>query len=267
MRNSTGWWQRGLQDSLTLQQTYARLMQQQALADSAASGTLPTVNYEGSATAKYQETTMTTNSDPDLKAGLSASYEIDLWGRVKSVKTAAELDMQVSQEDYKAAMTTLAGNITLAWLDIISYRQRIASARQQLTDTQTMLSLLELRYRNGLATALDVLQQRQALAAKEAALPPLEEQLTLRKHQLAVLLGKMPGTDLNITQQQFPTVGAFPKVGIPADLLARRPDVRGAGYRLQASEWRGKRLKSGPSAGHSAERRGQLYRKRLEPRL
>ena len=228
----------GLKGSLSLQQTWARLMQQQAIADSADSATLPGIDYEARATAKYQETPAGADSDPVLSAGLSASYEIDLWGRVKSVTTAAQLDMQVSREDYKTAMTTLVGNITLAWLDIISYRKQIASARRQLEDAATMLSLLELRYRNGLATALDVLQQRQALEGKNAALPPLESQLKLREQQLAVLVGKMPGTDLNIRQTEFPLMGNLPDVGLPADLLARRPDVRGAGYRLQAADWR-----------------------------
>jgi len=169
--------------------------------------------------------------------GLSASYEVDLWGRVRADAAAAADSLTATTEDAYAAMHSVAGQVALTWLDILSYEQIIAVTRAQAETNQKNLELIELRYRSGLATALDVYQQRQAVADSEAALPLLEARAALLRHSLAVLLGQPPKTELGITATSFPDAGALPETGLPADLLARRPDVRAAGLRLRAADW------------------------------
>jgi len=180
------------------------------------------------------EMTTTTES---YALGLSASYELDLWGRLQASHQSAQLDFEASREDLFAAMQTIVGQVVLTWLDILQYRQILEVAREQLEANETTLELVELRYRKGMATALDVFQQRQAVAQVEATIPPLEAQLETLQHELAVLLGKPPRSDLALAADAFPEIGAVPEQGIPADLLALRPDVRASGFRLQSADW------------------------------
>ena len=184
--------------------------------------------------APSSETTFTTES---YLLGLSASYELDLWGRLRASDRSAQLSFEATREDLYTAMQTLTAQVVLTWLDILQYQQVLEVVRKQLEANQTTLELVELRYRKGRATALDVYQQRQAVAQTQAMRPPLEAQLETLLHQLAVLLGKYPRTDLKLTADVFPETGPLPDQGLPADLLARRPDVRAAGLRLRAADW------------------------------
>ena len=170
--------------------------------------------------------------------GIAANYEVDLWGRLRSGTRAALLDVSATTEDLYAAMQTVVGQVVLTWLDLLQVRQTLDVTRAQLETNLTTLELIELRFSKGLATALDVFQQRQVIAQTESILPPLESQHEVLAHELAVLLGKAPRTPLELGGDAFPEPGPYPHYGLPADLLARRPDVRAAGLRLQAADWR-----------------------------
>jgi outer membrane protein TolC len=102
---------------------------------------------------------------------------------------------------------------------------------------QTYLELIELRHRKSMVSALDVYQQRQVVEQVKAQIPLVEEQEQLLMHQLALLLGKPPRTELGISKNELPEPADIPKTGLPADLLATRPDVRAAGLKLRAADW------------------------------
>ena len=180
------------------------------------------------------EMTFTTES---YLVGLTTNYELDLWGRLRASQQSALLNLEASREDVYSAMHTVAGQVVLTWLDILLDKNVLEVVREQIKKNETNLELIELRWRNGLATALDVFQQRQAVAQAGAAIPPLEAQLATLEHQLAVLLGKAPRADLGLAADAFPEPGALPDQGIPADLLAQRPDVRAAGLWLRSADW------------------------------
>ena len=170
--------------------------------------------------------------------GLSTGYEVDLWGRVRARRQAALLDYESSREDLYAAMLSLSGTVARQWLILAGKKQEYALVQGQLALNRKTLDLMEVRFRNGLATALDVYQQRQIVAQTESLLPALEENIQTTSHELAVLLGQAPRTPLDITTEALPEVGRLPTPGLPADLLARRPDVRAAGLQLHAADWR-----------------------------
>ncbi len=92
-------------------------------------------------------------------------------------------------------------------------------------------------FSKSMTSLLDVYQQQGVVAQLEAALPPVEAQEQLLMHELALLVGKQPRAELGIKRQMLPAIGDIPAVGIPADLLAQRPDVIAAGLRLQAADW------------------------------
>ena len=225
-----------LTNSPTIQQAWARLAQAEAIAKQAGASRMPSVGYEGSAASR-------TTSSPDVTTenytlGLNASYELDLWGRVKSQAEAAALDRDATREQVNAAMITLASRVALSWSAILSQRLQLDLIERQLQANETSLELIELRFRKSLATALDVYQQRQAVASTASAIPLARLREELLHNELAALLGRAELDALEIPAAELPEIGELPAVGIPADLLARRPDVRQAGLLLNSADWR-----------------------------
>jgi len=170
--------------------------------------------------------------------GLGSSYEVDLWGRVRAQYEAALTDLEAVREDVYGAMLSLSAVVTREWLTAVAQQQAITLVEEQLELNRTTLELIELRFRNGMATALDVYQQRQIVAQTESLLPPLESALRVTLHELAVLLGEQPRADVGIETAELPEIGSLPQPGVPADLLANRPDIRAAGLRLRSADWR-----------------------------
>ncbi len=169
--------------------------------------------------------------------GLGSSFEVDLWGRVRAQHEAALSDVEATREDVYGAMLSLSAIVAREWLFAVAQHQTIALVETQLELNQTTLDLIELRYRKGMATALDVYQQRQIVAGTESLLPPLESALQTTLHELAVLLGQEPRAELGVAMAALPAVGPLPEPGLPAELLARRPDIRAAGLRLRSADW------------------------------
>jgi NodT family efflux transporter outer membrane factor (OMF) lipoprotein len=123
------------------------------------------------------------------------------------------------------------------WVEIIASRRQLQLLAEQLEINRTFLELVELRFEKGIVSALDVYQQRQVVASVEAEIPLVEATEQLRRHELALLLGKPAGTIIEIRQSGLPPLSPLPALGLPAELLAARPDVRAAGLRLQAADW------------------------------
>ncbi|MBN2311174.1 MAG: TolC family protein [Candidatus Hydrogenedentes bacterium] len=186
------------------------------------------------ADAPSSTSTVTTES---YQFGLASSYELDLWGRLRANDKAAQLEWDASLEDVRTVRQSLVSEVVLSWLELLLYKQTLLVVEDQLDTNQTTLELIELRYRKGQASALDIFQQRQVVAEAQAAIPPLEANIQLLEHELAVLSGNPPRTALGLSDEGFPAMTPLPAIGLPADLLARRPDVRAAGLMLQAADW------------------------------
>jgi NodT family efflux transporter outer membrane factor (OMF) lipoprotein len=225
-----------LRGSLTLRQAYARLEQSRALVVQAGADRVPDLDLTASASETRRNLDDQTVTDRTRSVTLVSSYEIDFWGRLKSEHRAALLEVEASEEELYTAALTLASEVTLKWLDLLSVRQQLGILETQIETNRTILDLIELRYLKGAATALDIYQQRQVLAESRAAVPQLEARQRTLLNDLAVLAGKPPRADLGLETIDFPEVGPLPETGVPADLLARRPDIREAGHDLQAAQ-------------------------------
>ena len=224
-----------LTNSPSIQQAWARLAQAEAIATQSGAARLPSISANANATASRDSITL--NNTHAYSLGLSAAYEVDLWGRIKSQSQAAALDRDASHEQLNTVAITLSAQTANLWTGIVAQRLQTNLLRKQLEANQTSLELIELRFKKSLATALDVYQQRQAVAATEARIPPAELREQLLKNQLAALLGRSDFQTLELLDQKLPTLGKLPAIGIPADVLANRPDVRHAGLRLRAADW------------------------------
>lgn len=235
--------EKALSDNFDIRSAWQRLKQAEAALNKTNSNRWPTLNYDAGAEKQWIETQTTSDGDrintdvENWSAGLSAAYEVDLWGRLKAQREAEESAFQASREDFDAAKVTIAATVIETWLDILATRKQIAIMEDQIQTNSTLLELQEFRFVNGKATALDVSQQRQALASARSELPLLllsERQLL---NSLVFLLGKTSLTGLDITEAELPEVIPLPKTDLPADLIASRPDVRAAGLRLKSADW------------------------------
>ena len=231
-----------LSGSFTLKEAWARLRQAKALAVQSGVDLYPDLSVTSGSSFKRQRSenssgSRSTASTESYSLGLSSSYELDLWGRIRSEQEAKILDATATREDINTAAMTLTAEVTGNWINIISQRRQKKILNEQFAINITYLELIELRFRKGMVSALDVYQQRQVVEQVRAQLPLVEEQEQLLMHKLALLLGKPPRTSLTISRNTLPESSEIPKTGLPADLLAARPDVRSAGFKLRSADW------------------------------
>ncbi|MDD5760305.1 MAG: efflux transporter outer membrane subunit, partial [Desulfobulbaceae bacterium] len=246
---STEWWRdlgsvelntlmaNALNDNFSVREAYARLTQAHYTALKAGAAEWPTL----SANAGVGHTDSRSTTTPDLNTdnwllGFSASYEVDLWGRVQAEKARESLLANASAADAKAALLSVSGQIAENWIALISTRRQQHLFEQQLTLQQELLHLILLRFPLAKATALDIYQQQQFIEKIKASLIPLTSKEKTLKRQLAFLLGKASIDNTQLQADAFPALPQLPGVGLPSDLLIQRPDVLAAGLRLAASQ-------------------------------
>ena len=224
-----------LTNNPSIQQAWARLAQAEAFAIKVGASRYPSLGYDGGTSAR--KNSIDYETEKSYSMGLNASYELDLWGRIKSETEAAALDRDASREQLSTVAISLSSQVALNWIGVLSQRLQTDVIHRQLEANKTSLELIELRFRKSLSSALDVYQQRQTVAGTESRLPLAELREDLLFNGLAALLGYADFQSLDITQSDLPILGQLPALGIPADVLANRPDVRQAGLRLYAADW------------------------------
>jgi NodT family efflux transporter outer membrane factor (OMF) lipoprotein len=161
--------------------------------------------------------------------GFNLSWELDFWGLYRRQILSANANLEQSIENYDAVLVTLMGDVSQNYVAMRLNQERIELARQNAKLQRQILKIVQARFDAGTVTELDVAQQQSILSQTESQIPVFE--ITLRQSQdaLCTLLG-IPPTDLQASLGQRP-IPAAPNdvvVGIPAQLLERRPDVRSA---------------------------------------
>jgi NodT family efflux transporter outer membrane factor (OMF) lipoprotein len=174
----------------------------------------------------------------EFDLGLAARYEVDLWGRIRSSADAAALDAAATAEDLQAAAITLAAQVAVTYYRIVEQTAQIQVLNAQLQTNRDYLDVVTLQFRRGQAPAADVLQQRQLVESTRGELVLARSALQVLRHQLAVLLGRAPGTLETDFAEEVPEPPALPDTGVPARWLRARPDVRGAALRAAAADFR-----------------------------
>lgn len=198
---------------------------------------LPSVNANlGSTHSRSDSPGADAQTRKSTSAGLSMSYEVDLWGRVAAGVRGGEETLAGSRHDLATARLTLLGNIATTYFQWLATGERLRIAQENLAITERVLQVVESRQRNGVATALEVSQQRTTVLTQRTALLPLEVQLRQTASALALLLGRTPqGFGLQpeaLQQLRVPEVAP----GLPSRLLTRRPDLASAEAQLGAAD-------------------------------
>lgn len=225
-------------ENLDLRAAWSRLRQAQSLQKQSRAGLFPQVTGNGSASRSKslfvgQEALLS-----DYRLNASIAYEVDLWRRLSQGARAATLDTMASREDTEALAQSLSATLARAWYNVIEQQNQLELLQAQKQVSENFLKIIELRFGQAQTTAVSVYQQRQNLASIEAQIPPAEEQMQLSLNQLAVLLGKTPGSITPDGVGLLPGPAPLPGVGVPADLLQHRPDVRAAALRVTAADYR-----------------------------
>jgi len=234
--------ERALAGNLDALAAEARVRQARALRKIAVGAFFPTIN--ASAGAKHAEANVRTpgstvsRATADLySAGLDASWEIDVFGRLRRGLEAANAELDASDADLRDVQVSLVSELALAYVDTRALQERLRIAEATRASRSETLDITDWRAQAGLTTALDVEQARTSLATAEAVIPALREALAADRNGIAILLGESPGgvDELLAAPKPIPVTPLEIAVGVPADALEQRPDVRRA-ERVLAAE-------------------------------
>jgi len=233
-----------LSDNFNLRKAWSRLEAAQATARMQGANLWPQLNLEAGI-SRTRSVVSTAGVDRTVRTNRrsvmpAASYEVDLWGRLRSLRAAATLDAAATRADLDTAAMSLAAALAEVYFSIIEQRARQELIEQQLKVNRTFLDRVRQRVvlEPDKVSALDVYQQEQQVAATEAKLPLVKMRRQVLEHQLAVLLGRPPGSVAEAEGSDIPDLPASPAAGVPSRLLKRRPDIRAAELRVLAADHR-----------------------------
>ncbi|HEU4665165.1 MAG TPA: efflux transporter outer membrane subunit, partial [Dokdonella sp.] len=185
---------------------------------------LPGVDHDGRDTRSYD-------------AGVGASWELDLFGRIRRSIEAGRADTAASAADLAAAQVAIAGTVARTYVELRGLQERLRVAQDNAANQRETLQLVDARVNAGGGTDFDSARARAQLETTDARVPALEAQIAFAMHRLAVLTGRTP--DALIAELQAPVaLPALPErldAGTPGELLRRRPDVAAAEQRLHAA--------------------------------
>jgi len=165
---------------------------------------------------------------------LAASWEADLWGRVLDGVNAADADARATEADLDAARLSVASQTARTWFDLLEARDLLALAEEDLRYQEDVLDKTEQRFARGLVSALAVRTARSQVASARAARAAQADALLITSRRLQGLLGRYPDATL-ATTAALPGLGPIAPAGVPADLIARRPDVAAAEARMESA--------------------------------
>lgn len=166
---------------------------------------------------------------------LSASYVLDFWGRNRAARRSALATAKASAYNRETVALTVVSSVALTYFQVLELHDELQVAHSNVSNAQTILKGLQLEARVGTATALDVAQQAATVAALNAAIPPLQQRLRQQEDALATLVGRTPEA-IEVAPGSLAAITEPPvRPGLPAALLARRPDVAQAEAQLRAA--------------------------------
>src|SRR5215510_3970015 len=162
------------------------------------------------------------------------TFEIDVWGRLRNQTKAARAELRATEEDRKAVMTTVVGDVAAGYFNLLELDSQLDISKRTLATRENSLRLIQLRQQGGLATMLDVRQAEELVYQASQTIPDTERAIEQTENQISLILGNNPGSIARgkplAEQEEPPAVPA----GLPSALLERRPDIRAAEENLAA---------------------------------
>jgi NodT family efflux transporter outer membrane factor (OMF) lipoprotein len=223
--------ERAAKGNLELKKAQARVREARARRGVAKADFFPTLDATGSASQSRSSKQTGSGTISDLYvAGFDASWELDIFGGVRRSVEAAQANLEASQEDRRDVLVSLLAEVATNYIDVRTYQARLATAEANLKTQEETHQLTLWRNQAGLSDELAVQQARFNLENTRSTIPTLRTGLEEAMNRIAVLLGEQPGKvheelkDL----EPIPVIPLNVAVGVPADVMRRRPDVRRA---------------------------------------
>jgi len=229
--------ERAVAGNLDLKNAQARVRQVRAARGIARAGLFPSLNLSGSDNWSHSRGEMGTGETTELhSAGFDAGWELDLFGGVRRSVEAADADLQATQEELNDTLVSLLSEVALNYVEIRTYQSRLAAVKASLESQEQTYQLTEWQYQAELSDELAVFQAKYNLESTRSQIPDLKAGLDAAMNSLAVLLGQQPGElhEALAAPSPVPVCAKEVAVGVPADALRQRPDVRKAERELAA---------------------------------
>lgn len=214
-----------------------RISQAEAAVQTIGTSLFPSLDLSGGTTRqRTNRSGQGTSTGSSTNASLGVSYEVDLWGRVRANVRASEAFLESSRYDLETARLTLISGVANAYFQVLSTRVRLDIANNNLATAERLLRIVDARYRNGVASALDLSRQQTAVLTQRNVVLPLEVQVRQNVTALAILTGRIP-QGFQVGNENLQSI-AIPEItpGLPAELLQRRPDLASAEAQLRSAD-------------------------------
>ena len=223
-----------LGNNFSLRSSWEQLQAARAVVDRESSLFWPQI--EGSARSAINRPEPDFVGGENTQLGLSADYEIDLWGRISSQVEAERYRLGATYADYQTAAISLSAEITQTWFRLLAARQRLEIINSQVETNDQILGLIRSRFGSGQIRAVDILRQQQLIEATEEQRVIAKTNVETLENQLQVLLGRNPTGSLDTTFNELPELPPLPQTGVPLELVRRRPDVQSAFNLVHAAD-------------------------------
>ena len=240
--------ERAVKSNLDLRIAEARVREERALVAVTSAGLWPSLDVSGSYSRnRSSANAFALGSVAPLGGGsleqnlfrnaFDASWEIDVFGATRRAVEAARANLEASVEDRRSVLVTLLGDVAKNYIDLRGLQRRLAVAQDNLKAQEDTLELTKIRFDAGLASDFDVAQAEGEVKTTEAQIPTLQTALKQTAYRIDILLGAQPGASWGELANDAPVPALPPEahVGLPIDLLRRRPDIRSAERQLASA--------------------------------
>ncbi len=222
-----------LANNFSVRAAFSRLEAAQALVRQSRAGLMPTLGTFVTGSVGTGQG-VDNNLRSFVEVGVEASYEIDLWGRIRGQIRGDVARREATRMDAEAAAIALSAAVVNTWIALGATREQIALLDQQIAANEGMAEVMNARFLYGVVRQGDALRQERLLEQTRAQRVERLTDLEVLEHRLAVLLGRTPDDTWSRPPEHLPALPAMPSAGVPLDLIRRRPDVRAAEYRVAA---------------------------------
>lgn len=228
---------RAYAQNLSLAQAEARVRQARAARTTAESGLYPQIDA-GASAARTRTPARNNSTTANLfRAGFDATWELDIFGGIRRGVEASDADLLSAGFDREATRVSLAAEVASTYFDLRGAQRQLSIARENLDTQQRTLALTQQRFEAGFVSRLDVANARANATQTESQIPAYDAQIRTAIYALSVLVGEEPAALLEALSPAtaLPAVPVSVPVGLPSDLLRRRPDIRRADAALHAA--------------------------------
>lgn len=224
-----------LSNNQNVVQALERVRQANLIIPQTRSNRLPQINLEGDLGYTIEGPN---RNRSDGQIGAALQWEIDAFNRIGAAVNSDRFEAMARSEDVQALQLRISADVATAYFGAVAAHHTLNLLDQQVRIDKALLDLLELRFKNGVGTQVEVMQQQSRVADSESLIPRAQADLRIFENRLDVLLGQMPDGQNRVSRKSGLDIATtLPPIGVPANLLMNRPDLRAAKASLIASDF------------------------------